>query len=66
MIAQEDDFDSELEQARNLLSRSLVRDPKMDDPDEQYRLRRRAGIVSGSADESNLGKRSGNDSTPPL
>ena len=40
MIAQEDDFDSELEQARNLLSRSLVRDPKMDDPDEQYRLRR--------------------------
>ena len=66
MIVQEDDFDSELEQARSLLTRSLGRDPKMDDPDEQYRLRCRAGIVSGSADESFLVKRSDNVSTPPL
>ena len=33
MIVQEDDFNSELEQARSLLARSLGKDSKLDDPD---------------------------------
>ncbi len=67
MITKEDDFDSELEQTRRLLSRSLGREEEPEQSGELYRLQREAGPVSGSADESFLAVHSGKANTlPPL
>jgi hypothetical protein len=66
MIMKEDDFDSELEQTRRLLSRSLGREETPEQSGEMYRLQRDAGTVSGPADESFLAVRSGKVNTLPL
>jgi hypothetical protein len=66
MIMQDDDFDKDLEQARGLLLRLLGREEKPEQSGDPYRLRREAGNVSGSADESFLAVHSSKVNTLPL